>query len=175
MEEWVFCFFFIFSESLFETNHWLMFSDSWFTIWNKYLISLCVKKKLVLSANIIGSNMFEAFFKSSTYQRNRSGPKIEPCGTPQLIVSKLVFLFHWFERIVSYLRGSFWAIHDFCPLYHTVPTFLEEWSGLHCQKPSIGQWIHQVYICYFQKIQLFDQLIVLQHGHLNGRFGNWIV
>ena len=36
------------------------------------------------------SNMFEAIFKSFTYKRNRSVPKIEPCGTPQLIVSKLV-------------------------------------------------------------------------------------
>ena len=27
-----------------------------------------------------------------------------------------------------------------------------------------------MYICYFQKIQLFDQLIVLQDGQLNGRF-----
>ena len=77
----------------FYVVHWLMFSNSWFTIWNKYLISLCVKNKLVSSANIIGSNMFEAFFKSFTYKRNRSGPKIEPCGTPQLIVSKLVFSF----------------------------------------------------------------------------------
>ena len=57
--------FLMFSESLFETNHWLMFSNSWFTIWNKYLISLCVKNKLVSSANIIGSNMFEAFFSRS--------------------------------------------------------------------------------------------------------------
>ena len=51
---------------------------------------MCVKiSKLVSSANIIGSNMFEAFFKLFTCKRNRSGPKIEPCGTLQLIVSKL--------------------------------------------------------------------------------------
>ena len=30
------------------------------------------------SANIIWSNMFEAFFKSFTNKRNRSGPKMEP-------------------------------------------------------------------------------------------------
>ena len=29
-------------------------------------------------ANIIGSNMFEAFFESFTNKRNRSAPKIEP-------------------------------------------------------------------------------------------------
>ena len=87
----------------------------------------------------------------------------------------LFFLFHWFERIVSCLRGSFWPIHDFCLLYHIVSIFWEEWSVLQCQKPSLGQWINQVYVCYFQKIQLFDQLIVLQHGQLNNRFGNQIV
>ena len=59
--------------------------------------------------------------------------------------------------------------------YHTVPIFLKEWSGLQCQKPSIGQRIHQVYICYFLKTQLFDQLIALQHGQLNDRFVNQIV
>ena len=70
-----------------------MFSNSWFTIWNKYLVSFCVKNKLVSSVNIIKSNMFEAFYKSLTYKRNESGPKIEPYGTRQLIVSKLVFFF----------------------------------------------------------------------------------
>ena len=85
-----------------------MFSNSWFTIWNKYSMSSCVKYKLVSCANIIGSNMFEAFFKSFTYKINRGGPKTEPCGTPQLIVSILVFLFSliWmncllFERQLS--------------------------------------------------------------------------
>ena len=141
-------FFLMFSGSLFEINDWLMFSNSLFTIWNKYLISSCVKNKLVLSANIIGLNMFEAFFKSFTYERNRSGPKIEPCGAPQMIVLSLFFLFQWFRWTVSYLRGSSWPIYDFCSLYHITPIFWEEWSGLQCQKPPISQWIHQVYICY---------------------------
>ena len=35
--------------------------------------------------------MFEEVFKSFTYKRERNGLKIEPCGTTQLIVSKLVF------------------------------------------------------------------------------------
>ena len=51
------------------------------------------KKWLVSSAYIIGSNKFEAFFKSYIYKRNKSGHKIEPCGTPYVIVSKFVFSF----------------------------------------------------------------------------------
>ena len=56
-------------------------------------MSLCVKHKLVLSANIIGSNVLKAFFKSFTYKRNKSSPKIEPFGTPKLLVSELVLSF----------------------------------------------------------------------------------
>ena len=33
----------------------------------------------------------------------------------------------------------------------------------------------RVYFFIFQKIQLFDQLIELQHGHLKDRFGKQIV
>ena len=144
----------IFSESLFDINHWLMhrmFSNCWVNIWNKYLMSWCVKNNLVSSANNFGSNMFKAFFKSFAYKRNRSGPKIEPCGNRSWSSLSLFFLFHWLEWIFSYFRGSSWLIHDFCPLYHIVPIYWEQWGSLQCHKPSIGQWVHQVYICYFQR------------------------
>ena len=80
------------------------------------------------------------------------------------------FFFSWFEWIISYLRDSSWPKQGFWPLCHIVSIFWEEWSGLQCLNPLIGQWIHQVYICYFQKIQLFDHLIVLRHGQLKRRF-----
>ena len=113
------------------------------------------------SANIIGFNMFEAFFKLLTYKRSRGGPKIELCGTSQMIVTKLVvFFFIDFNELSPIWKVALRPIHDFCPLHHIVSIFWEEWRGLQCPKPSIGQWIHQVYICYFQKIQLFDQLII---------------
>ena len=93
--------FLIFNESLFEVNHWLMFSNSWFSIWYKYLISLCVK--------------ISWCHKSFTYKRNRSGPKSSLHWSS---------LFHWSVWIVPYMTGSFWPIYDFCPLYHIVPIFL---------------------------------------------------
>ena len=37
---------------------------------------------LVSSANIIGSSTEDAFLRSLTYNKNNSGPKMEPCGTP---------------------------------------------------------------------------------------------
>ena len=128
-----------------------MFSNCWVNIWNKYLISWCVKNKLVSSANNFGSNVFEAFFKSFTYKRNRSGPKIEPRGNRSWSSLSLFFLFHWLDWIFSYFRGSSWLIHDFYPLYHIVPIYWEQWGSLQCKKPSIGQWVHKVYICYFQR------------------------
>ena len=112
--------------------------SSWFTIWNKYLISLCVKNKLVSSANIIRSNMFEAFFIKEIWVVLKLS-HVEDHNWSSL--SLFFLLFHWFKWIISYLRGSFWPMHDFCPLYHTVSIFWEEWSGLQCQKPSIGQLI----------------------------------
>ena len=39
---------------------------------------LWLKKRLVSSANIIGSNKQDAFDRLLTYTRNRSGPRIDP-------------------------------------------------------------------------------------------------
>ena len=46
---------------------------------------LCSKKKLVSSANIIGTSTFEELGRSFTYNKNSNGPSIEPFGTPHLI------------------------------------------------------------------------------------------
>ena len=121
------------------------------------------------SANNFGSNMFEAFFKSFTYKRNRSVPKIEPCGNRSWSSLSLFFLFHWLEWLFSYFRGSSWPIHDFCQLYHIVPIYGEKWGSLQCQKPSIGQWVHQVYICYFQRFNYRIGQISLKVPDFSGR------
>ena len=46
---------------------------------------------------MIGSNKFDAFFRSFTYSKNSSGPSIEPCGTPHVIVLVLYFPRYLFE------------------------------------------------------------------------------
>ena len=43
------------------------------------------KKKLVSSANMVKFKIFEV--RSLTYIRKRSGPSIDPCGTPQVILA----------------------------------------------------------------------------------------
>jgi len=40
---------------------------------------------LVSSANIIHLRTFVVELKSFMYNRNKSGPRIEPCGTPHFI------------------------------------------------------------------------------------------
>ena len=55
---------------------------------------LWLKKRLVSSANIIGSIKWDAFGRSLTYTRKRSGPSIDPWGMPQGYNSfKFVLLF----------------------------------------------------------------------------------
>ena len=56
-------------------------------------MSLWLKKRLVSSSNIIGSNKRDAFSRSLIYTRNRSGPLIDPCGTPQVTYLRSVLLF----------------------------------------------------------------------------------
>ena len=46
------------------------------------------------------------------------------------------FFFHWFEWIISYLIGSFWPIHGFCPLYHIVPTSVKHFTTSRLSRAS---------------------------------------
>ena len=53
---------------------------------------LCEKKRIVSSANIIGSNILNTLHKSCTYTIKRSGLKIDPRDTPQMISRLDVFV-----------------------------------------------------------------------------------
>ena len=106
-----YCVFFTFSESLFETNQWLTFSNSWFTIWNKYLISLCVKDSWSHLQTLLGPICLKHFLSCSHIKEIGVVLKLSLVEHHNWSSLSLFFLFHWFERIVSYLRSSFWAIH----------------------------------------------------------------
>ena len=56
-------------------------------------MSLWLKKRLVSSANIIGSKERDAFGRSLTYTKNRSGPRRDPWGTSQVTYLGSVLLF----------------------------------------------------------------------------------
>ena len=55
------------------------------------VIKLFNDYSIVLSANISTSDLERILLKSLKYSRNKTGPRIDPCGTPQLLNSGLVF------------------------------------------------------------------------------------
>ena len=123
--------FLMFSESLFEINHWLMFSNSWVTIWNNYLISFYEKNNCWCHLHtLLGSISLKYFLSRTDIKEIRVVIKLSLVEHHMWSCLSLFFIFHWFEWILSYLRGSLWTIHHFSPLYHIVPIFLRkmEWS-----------------------------------------------
>ena len=58
-----------FGDSLFAENHSLILINSSLSVLNKVVMLLCSKDKLALSANIIGSRMFEQLGRSFTYNK----------------------------------------------------------------------------------------------------------
>ena len=68
--------FLTFNDNLLALNQLLTFINSLFIFSNKMLMSLCEKKRFVLSANMIGFSTFEAWCKSFTYNRNNKGPHV---------------------------------------------------------------------------------------------------
>ena len=57
----------------------------------------------VSSANIIGVSLFEILKRSFIYMRNKSGPRMEPCGTPQVILRHM--LFSYLQTVVDLLNN----------------------------------------------------------------------
>ena len=82
----------LFKDNLFALNHLKTLFSSKFAIWKSYFMLLCEKKRSVSSANIMGSNILDTLHKSFTYIMKRSGPKIDPWGTPQIISRLDVFI-----------------------------------------------------------------------------------
>ena len=80
MEEWVFCFFSTFKDSLFAVNQSLMFTSSLERNYKEVFNVLMIKEKISIISKYIGSNKRDAFSRSLTYTRNRIGPRIDPWG-----------------------------------------------------------------------------------------------
>ena len=80
MEEWVFCFFSTFKDSLFAVNQSLMFTSSLERNYKEVFNVLMIKEKISIIRKYIGSNKRDAFSRSLTYTRNRIGPRIDPWG-----------------------------------------------------------------------------------------------
>lgn len=55
------------------------------TVVKTTLMCLCLQKRFVSAVDIIGSNNVEEDDSLFTYFIKKSGPRIEPCGTPHEI------------------------------------------------------------------------------------------
>ena len=73
-----------FRDNWFDINHVETFLSSTFILAKSAYVFVGQKKKL-LSGNITSIKGFDALNRSFTKIRNRSGPSIDPCGTPQTI------------------------------------------------------------------------------------------
>ena len=82
----------LFRNSLFALNHLKTLFSSKLAVWKSSFMLLCEKNRFVSSANIMGSNILDTLHKSFTYIMKRSGPKIDPWGTPQIISRLDVFI-----------------------------------------------------------------------------------
>ena len=92
MEKIIFCFL-VFKESLFEVNYQLILANFSFSVGNNFCMFQWVEKRLVTSANIIGSNMQDLFLRSLTCHKNSNGPEMEPRCPPHFSRQYLVLEF----------------------------------------------------------------------------------
>ena len=96
--------FYTFKDSLFAVNQSLMFTNSLCTTVKGCLMSLWLKKGKHHRQNITGSNKRDAFGRLLTYTRNRSGPRIDPWGTPQITYLRSVLLFSTYFNVLLSIR-----------------------------------------------------------------------
>ena len=78
-------------ESLSTLNQVAIFLSSSFIVSKRFSILGWEVNKFVSSANIIGVSLLELLKRSFIYMRNKSGARMEPCGTPQVILRHMLF------------------------------------------------------------------------------------
>ena len=76
-----------FNDNLLALNQLLKISRSLSIFLNKTLMSLCEKRRIESSANMIGFDAFEGWCKSFTYNSNNKSPKKDPWRTPHVTVA----------------------------------------------------------------------------------------
>ena len=72
--------------NLLAISHFLSFSKSEFTAASRSVTEMPEAVRFVSSANNHGFVFDKHWGKSLIYNKKNNGPKIEPCGTPHLIV-----------------------------------------------------------------------------------------
>ena len=136
----------------------------------------CTKKKLVSSANIIGTNTFEELGRSFTYNKN-NGTSIEPCDTPHLITFFIVSTdsvssrIQQFSYTVSYHLSNWQTKQDSCYWDRTFLVFLAILNDRWYQMLWINLRILRVRNYHFQRTRRFDKRGGQEHGLQNDFFG----
>ena len=107
-EVYIICFFLQFKDKWFALNHLFKVMKTMSMFLFKSGMSVWVNKILVSSAKIIGDEVvFIILGKSFIYNKKRRGPKIEPWGTPCLILAQFetIFLFTLllYNAVLQYL------------------------------------------------------------------------
>ena len=87
---------FKFSVSLFASNHQYTFSKLAFRRYCNSSPDLPLVEIFVSSANTLAEDEVRQFGRSFIYHRNKSGPRLDPCGIPHLTVltSKTIIPFN---------------------------------------------------------------------------------
>ena len=81
----MYLFFSTFRQSLFARNQSFSFSNSWFIVLYNLGISGDDKVTVVVSSAKLRTLFFVELLMSLTYIKKRIGPRIEPCGMPQVM------------------------------------------------------------------------------------------
>ena len=92
--------FVIFSDNKLALNHSEIIWSSSFICLSRTSKDLPVINRFVSSANMMVWRSGDAKLRSLMYKRNSNGPRIEPCGTPQVIRSQ----FDSLRPIITYCR-----------------------------------------------------------------------
>lgn len=79
-----------FNDNLLALDKLVILISSWFIFSSKTFMSLCEKKTFAFSMNVIVFSNFEAWCGSSTYNRHKNSPKIDPSGTLHVTVALLI-------------------------------------------------------------------------------------
>ena len=74
-------------------NQVTIFLSSSFIVSERFLILESQINKFLLSANITGVSLLKLLKKSFIYVRSKSGPRMEPCGTPKVILRYTLLAF----------------------------------------------------------------------------------
>ena len=93
----------IFKESLLALNQVATFLSSAFIVSKRFSIFEPEINKFVSSANIIRVSLFQLVKRSFIYMRNKSGPRMEPCGKPQVIRQHILFSY-----LLSHTNCCWW-------------------------------------------------------------------